>query len=1037
MAEETQVIVELTQYTLHALRAAGGAVEAGGECALENKTSVEALLDAVAPARKAGGVSAAATVWPPSMSWYLSTDTEAMLDRTGDAMRAIAAGRSKDPAAALAYAACNAGDGGAVTPDGTDKWIMAFTTVGALEKASTGLLDLKVDPQDVTPAVFPAIGAVAAAISREGNDRAVALWDLGAERSHLLLVTARGVEAAVPCAVGMETVIEAVQAALKLKFRGAGARLFFNDTYDFTDPGPRIGAALAAAVKEALGQLPATPSPPALACVGLTGRQAWFVREVAAAAGMAHWQPDAAKLAGDLGITFSDTSAESGFSAASVGLFGLLGAKLRAGGEWSPAWVETEAVAEPAPAEQPEPEPEPEPEPIPEPEPVARPAAPPVRVRPTMSIDTGSGSAGSAPKAPRPTVSPKSVSTPPAPSSTPQPGAGRPGVPVMSMRPPSAQPAAQSGPPSAPSYSPPPQPGQPKPPASAFPAPPSAPARAPSFSNPGFPMPGTAPPGASDFPSPPSAPARAPSFSNPGFPMPGTAPPGAADFPAPPSAPGRPPSFSNPGFPTPETQLPGPLAAAAAQPPAPGAPASPGAGVRIGTPAGTGAAARAVTALPFEAVKLRGGAGATTPPIPEAKPEPKSKVSFYIGIVAAAALLAAGIAVVLEARMERARAYDLQQQQELALRVQQQQMKDAAKAAEEKAEQDRKDMEAAVAEAKKEAEENTRREVLAEQEAARVAKLPGTILVATTPAGASVSIDGGAPLKSPARAEQVPPGSHHVTISLQGFDPVDLNAEVKGTQTTDLGSIALQAAYGSLDLTSTPDSLEFALRPAADPAGKPVRTGRTPASVTDVTHGDYLVTYTRPGCRDHVEKVTIEKGVKSTVDTKYLDGSLDLTSDPSGASVNKDGEFLGTTPLSLHDLTPKTAAFDLTLPGYDPTPISCEIPEGQTLTFSARLLRKDRVFGAGEVKTPPVPIDAPQPSLSAAQRKLGADILLSLVVTRNGLVSDVEVVRATDDDVGRRCKSTVEKWRYRPATAPDDRTVDAKIEVPFKFPASP
>ena len=51
-------------------------------------------------------------------------------------------------------------------------------------------------------------------------------------------------------------------------------------------------------------------------------------------------------------------------------------------------------------------------------------------------------------------------------------------------------------------------------------------------------------------------------------------------------------------------------------------------------------------------------------------------------------------------------------------------------------------------------------------------------------------------------------------------------------------------------------------------------------------------------------------------------------------------------------------------------------------------------------------------------------------------MSDVAFVRATDDDVGRRCKNAVEKWKYRPATAPDDREVDARIEVPFKFPAS-
>ena len=36
-ADETQVFLELTDYSLHALRVSGGTVEAGGECLLENK----------------------------------------------------------------------------------------------------------------------------------------------------------------------------------------------------------------------------------------------------------------------------------------------------------------------------------------------------------------------------------------------------------------------------------------------------------------------------------------------------------------------------------------------------------------------------------------------------------------------------------------------------------------------------------------------------------------------------------------------------------------------------------------------------------------------------------------------------------------------------------------------------------------------------------------------------------------------------------------------------------------------------------------
>jgi TonB family protein len=997
MAEETQVLLELTQYSLHALRAVNGTVEAGGECALENKVALEALLDTVAPTRKTDGLKAAATVWPASVSWYLSTDTEAMLDRTADSLRAIAAAKQKDPKAALAYSACNAGDGGGVTPDGTDKWLLAYCALSSLEKASVGLLDLKVDPVDVTPTLFSGIGAIATALRLEGKNGAVALWDIGNDGSSLVLVTGAGAQAAVTCAVGMDAIIEAVQTALKLKFRGAGARLFFNDAYDFSDPGPRIAGLLGPLLKEALSQLPATPAPPALACLALTGKQVWFVREVATAAGIAHWLPDVPKLASALGLKLSE-GAEASISSASSGLLGLLSARMNAREAWNPAWVEAEGQAEepePAPVVEPEPEPVPEPEPTPKPAPTPA----PLRSRPSISVDTTS--AGSAPRPPRPVVAPRSVSAPPIPSQT-QTAAMRPPAPPASPRP------------AAPPPAPPPSHSQPPIPAHAPPAP--------SFA---APPPAVSPPTLS-FPPP------APSFSTPPHP-PRPSPPPASD-PIPPS---RPPSFSNPGFPMPAAE-PDPVPAAA--PPLP----SPVAGVRMGVPAASGQSARGVTALPFEAAKLKPGtppgttgpAAAPAPPPPDEPPERKSKIGFYISVGVVASLLAAAIAVVLEAHKAKTDANDLEQQEALAHHNADLLLKEQEQKAKDDAERTRKEMEEQIAAAKKQTEEDTRRAVLAEIEADRLSKLPGSLVVATVPAGASVVIDGGAPLASPVKAEGLAPGTHRVQISLKGFDPVDMSLEIKGSKATDLGSVALQASFGTIDLTSTPDGLDFAVRPAADPKGTPVSTGKTPATVGDIVHGDYLVTFSRPGCRDHVETVSVKKGFTSPVDTKYVDGSLELTSEPSGATVSKDGTFLGTTPLTLHDLTPKTASFDLTLPGYDPTPVSCEIPEGQSLKYSAQLLRKDRVFKPTEVKTAPERSEGAQPTLSASQKKTGAEVLISLVVRRDGTVSDVQVVKSTDDDVARRCKTAIEKWKFRPATAPDDRTVDAAIEVPFKFTAA-
>ena len=75
-------------------------------------------------------------------------------------------------------------------------------------------------------------------------------------------------------------------------------------------------------------------------------------------------------------------------------------------------------------------------------------------------------------------------------------------------------------------------------------------------------------------------------------------------------------------------------------------------------------------------------------------------------------------------------------------------------------------------------------------------------------------------MKTPAKVDGLAPGSHRVQISLAGHESVDTSAEIRGSKTTDLGSIALPSIYGSISLTSSPDGLEFAIRAADEPNGQ-------------------------------------------------------------------------------------------------------------------------------------------------------------------------------------------------------------------------
>jgi len=183
----------------------------------------------------------------------------------------------------------------------------------------------------------------------------------------------------------------------------------------------------------------------------------------------------------------------------------------------------------------------------------------------------------------------------------------------------------------------------------------------------------------------------------------------------------RPPSFSRPGFLAPEPDEPQASGASAPiQPPPPAA-------VAKGAAAAGSLPPPAVTALPFEVGK-RKPAQATVAPFttaPFAEAPPKSKAGFYIGLGVAAAVIFAVIAVVLDARMEKAKAYDLEQQEELAHHVAEQRLKEAEESAKEEADRASKELQSAIEITRKQTVEQTRREVLEQLEAERLASFPG------------------------------------------------------------------------------------------------------------------------------------------------------------------------------------------------------------------------------------------------------------------------------------------------------------------------
>jgi hypothetical protein len=144
--------------------------------------------------------------------------------------------------------------------------------------------------------------------------------------------------------------------------------------------------------------------------------------------------------------------------------------------------------------------------------------------------------------------------------------------------------------------------------------------------------------------------------------------------------------------------------------------------------------------------------------------------------------------------------------------------------------------------------------------------LAGRLLIRSTPAGATVSVDGVEKGSTPLALRDVEYGTHTVTVTRSGY-------------VAESRRVALSASRPSR-------TLDVALAAVAPPAA--TKRSAPPRPTTPATLGKPAVTT----------------------------GSLIVDSRPAGASVSINGKPSGVTPLTVSDLPPGEYRIQLSLPGY-------------------------------------------------------------------------------------------------------------------------
>lgn len=172
--------------------------------------------------------------------------------------------------------------------------------------------------------------------------------------------------------------------------------------------------------------------------------------------------------------------------------------------------------------------------------------------------------------------------------------------------------------------------------------------------------------------------------------------------------------------------------------------------------------------------------------------------------------------------------------------------------------------------------------------------LPGSVEIVSTPiAGANVVFQGEARGVTPLRLDGVAPGTYALSLQAEGYLPWHTEIEVSGRDLTDRLDAELIPASGLLQLTT-------------EPSGATVYTGETALGTTldaiRVPEGRQTLSVVLEGYKPVDVDIEMLANSDVTLDTIVLekaDGTLRVSTRPSGANVTVDGKYRGQSPVTL------------------------------------------------------------------------------------------------------------------------------------------
>lgn len=224
-------------------------------------------------------------------------------------------------------------------------------------------------------------------------------------------------------------------------------------------------------------------------------------------------------------------------------------------------------------------------------------------------------------------------------------------------------------------------------------------------------------------------------------------------------------------------------------------------------------------------------------------------------------------------------------------------------------------------------------------------KLPGTLLIRTTPPQATVTVVGQSTY-NPSTGITLPAGEYQIDVFADRFQPATTNLINEGLGLTNEVHVTLLPAWANVQVASTPRSTVSI---------NGLSSNTTPCKI-ELLDGRHSLQFKAEGFKTFQTQVVAVANQPMELPIIHLepaDGRLRINSDPAGAQVTIDGIFVGQTPV-VRDVQPDiehvVTAFK---PGHTPQTKSAIISSGKEGAISFQLKPQE-----GEIRFTINPPDA-------------------------------------------------------------------------------